>query len=53
MADLVLLTIVVTFFAAAGGFVLVCDRIIGPAEEASTTAATSLPPVESRSAEAA
>lgn len=30
MADLLLLVITVGFFAAAAGFVSVCDRVIGP-----------------------
>ncbi|HMS86804.1 MAG TPA: hypothetical protein PK748_10775 [Acidimicrobiales bacterium] len=30
MADLLFLVITVAFFAAAAGFVSVCDRVIGP-----------------------
>lgn len=34
MADIVFVAVVVAFFTAAAGFVLLCDRIIGPAEQA-------------------
>ena len=33
MADLLFLLVTVAFFAAAAGFVLLCDRIIGPDAE--------------------
>lgn len=32
MADLVFVAVIVAFFALATGFVVVCDRIIGPDE---------------------
>ena len=34
MADLLFLLITVAFFAIAVGFVRVCDRVIGPDDEA-------------------
>lgn len=34
MADIVFVAIVIGFFAAAAGFVLLCDRIIGPDQAA-------------------
>ncbi|CAN5698143.1 hypothetical protein BH10ACT1_BH10ACT1_23680 [soil metagenome] len=33
MADLLFLVITVAFFAVTAGFVMVCDRIIGPDSE--------------------
>lgn len=35
MPDIVFVAIVLGFFAAASGFVLLCDRIIDPSVEAS------------------
>ncbi len=36
MADVAFIAVVIAFFAVAGAFVLLCDRIIGPADEATT-----------------
>jgi len=52
MADIVFVTVVIAFFAAANGFVILCDRIIGPAEEAAA-APLHLRTAETPSAEAA
>jgi len=34
MADIIFVAIVIAFFAAAAGFVVLCERIIGPADQA-------------------
>lgn len=53
MPDVVFVAIVIAFFAAASGFVLLCDRIIGPADEAATIAPVSRRQADAPSAEAA
>lgn len=52
MADLVFVSIVIAFFAAAGGFVVLCDRIVGSVDHAAA-APMSEPPVEIPPAKAA
>jgi len=36
VADIIFVAIVIAFFAAAAGFVVLCDRMIGPADQAAT-----------------
>lgn len=44
MGDLVFVPIVVVFFALMAGFVVVCDRMIGPDEVHDTDAPATLGP---------
>lgn len=46
MADIVFVSIVLAFFAAAGGFVVLCDRVLGPSATVSAVASSSRPPAE-------
>jgi len=53
MADIIFVAIVIAFFAAGGGFVVLCDRIVGPADEAGATGRAAPPAVEVAPAKAA
>ena len=52
MADLAFISVVIAFFGLSGAFVVLCDRIVGPADDAVTQPAP-VPGVEVPTAEAA
>jgi hypothetical protein len=49
MLDLVYVAVVVAFFAVAGGYVVACDRIIGPEPEGLVAADGGSPDAEPES----
>jgi len=46
MADLIYVSMLIAFFAVAGLFVVACDKIIGPDEEALREGLTGVPSPE-------
>lgn len=43
MADAIFILIILAFFGAGAGLVVLCDRVIGPGEEATRTDAEPTP----------
>jgi hypothetical protein len=53
MADLIYVSVLIAFFAVAGLFVVACDKIIGPDEEALREGLTGTPEPQAETKRAA